>query len=130
LGSTEPPAKARLVSTVGALPVLGFSRRFCPVSETIRSRSGTGLKSTPNAAPLRAKRAVVIAVARPVTGSMRYRRPLWPACVTPYSCPVAGRTSMPTKDSPVPCPVIGSGDDTVPGRALENVIRLSPAVKP
>ena len=45
------PANARGLSTAATAPVSGFTRRFCPVLLTIRSRSTCGLKSTPNSVP-------------------------------------------------------------------------------
>ncbi len=49
--ATTLPAGVRLVSAAARVPSVGFTRRLCSVSLTIRMRSATGLKSKPNEVP-------------------------------------------------------------------------------
>ena len=63
------PGALSAASTVAA-PLSTFTRRFCPVSLTMRSRSTVGLKSTPNEAPESGTDSCTRFAAAPVAGSI------------------------------------------------------------
>jgi hypothetical protein len=101
-----------------------------PVSTLMRRRSAIGLKSTPKLVPANAVNGSVVSaasatrrdllVAAPVAASSVYRRPVEP---TPYSMPSAGRTSMPTRFSPLCRPVTSTLVRMAPGVARSNDTR-------
>ncbi len=125
-----------MLPSVVVAPLSTLMRRLWPVLLTMRRRSAIGLKSTPKLVPAREVNGSVVSaasaarrdllVAAPVAASSVYRRPVEP---TPYSMPSAGRTSMPTRFSPLCRPVTSTLLRMVPGVARSNETRRLPAVR-